>query len=182
MDKLDKLKDEYMLYEVEAVPNNKEEVMKTIKLFIKDMNKSINCTFRAIRENYREEQFAKVRNIFLNALGYEEESIECFSYDTNVLLQHRSLAETYKGYFSRMGSVVNDYNFEDIYKLTMYTYDSYEGNYEYLESLRDSISFMTSGISYCGVGEDTQEVFSKFFTDIFDSVVSKGKEKVKTSS
>lgn len=182
MDKLEKLKDEYMLYEVEVVPNNKEEVMKTIKLFIKDMNKSITCTYKAIRENYREEQFAKVRNVFLSALGYEEESIECFSYDTNVLLQRSSLAETYKEYFSRMGTVVNEDNFGDIYKLTMYTYDSYEVNYEYLESLRDSISYMTSGITYYGVGEDTQKVFSKFFTETFASVVSKGKEKVKTNS
>lgn len=179
MDKLEKLRDEYMLYEVEVVPNNKEEVIKTIKLFIKDMNKSMVCTYKAIRENYREEQFAKVRNVFFSALGYEEENIECFSHDTNVLLQHRSLAGTYMEYFSKMRTVVSEDNFEDVYKLTMYTYDSYENNYEYLESLRDSISFMTSGITYYGKGEDTQEVFSKFFTETFDSVTSRSMLKSK---
>lgn len=175
MSPLERIKDEYMLYELEAIPSSCDETEKVVSVFIDDMDETMKSSVTAVRENYRDEQLAKVKNFFLDMVGYEGEDVEQFGRDTGVVLRISCLAERYKGYFDRMNQEVTDDNYVDMCKLAMFTYGSFTSNYHYLEELRSSIRFAADGIFYCGKGDDTQGDFSDFFEEVFPKTVGSKK-------
>lgn len=170
------ISDEFMLFELEAVPSSCDETVKVVDVFLDDMDETSKSSMVAVRENYRDETIAKVKNFFLDLIGYEGENIEQFDRDSGVVLRIGALAERYREYFDKMKACANDGNYIDVCKLAMFTYRNFTSNYHYLESLRDSIKFATEGVTYYGSGEDTQGEFSDFFEEVFPVV--KGSNKV----
>ena len=175
MTNIDIIKTKYALYETDSIPDDKKETAKVLEYFMDDMDQTMKSSSKAVNENFRDEQISKVKNFFYDLFGYEQEDLEFFSEDTGVILRQSCLAERYKGYFSKMATVVSEENFKEIYKLSMFTYDNYTENYRYLESLRDSIAFATQGVRYFGTEENTQGEFSEFFESVFEGLIEKGK-------
>lgn len=176
MNLVEKIKDEYMLFEADGSPEKEIATKVVLDVFIGDMEETIRSSKIAVKDNFKDEQVTKIKNFFLDLAGYEEENVEQFDRDTGVILRISCLGERYKGYFDRMMESVNNDNFVEMYKLAFFTYQSFTSNYHYLESLRDSIRFAVDGVTYYGSGEDTQGEFSEFFEEVFPVVL--GKEKV----
>lgn len=175
MTDIDIIKTKYALYEPDTMPDDKFDTSKVLEFFMDDMNCTMKSSTKAVHENFRDEQISKVKNFFYDLFGYEQEDLEFFSEDTGIILRQSCLAERYKGYFSRMASIVSGDNFKEIYKLSMFTYDNYTENYRYLESLRDGIAFATQGVRYFGTEENTQGEFSEFFEGVFEGLIEKAK-------
>lgn len=176
MSSVEKIKDEYMLFEADGFPEKEISSKVVLDVFIGDMEETIRSSRVAVRDNFTDEQITKVKNFFLDLAGYDQENVEQFDEDSKVVMRISCLAERYKGYFDRMMESVNSDNFADIYKLAFFTYNCFTSNYHYLESLRDGIRFAVDGVTYYGSGEDSQGEFSEFFEEVFPIVV--GKEKV----
>lgn len=176
MSSIEKIKDCYMLFEADGSPEKEIATRVVLDVFTDDMDETISSSKTAMSDNFKDEQVTKVKNFFLDLFGYEEENLEQFDRDTEVVLRISCLAERYKDYFERMKSATDSDNFSEMYKLAFFTYQSFTSNYHYLESLRDGIRFAVDGVTYYGNGEDSQGDFSEFFEEIFPKV--KGNNKV----
>lgn len=179
MDTLEKIKTEYMLYEPKNMPDNLEGAKDFITVYIDDMEESIIGVKESIRENSIDEVVARIKNVFYVAFGFVEEDTEWYGEDTEVLLKHRELAEKFGGFFSSMKDALTEDNFINICSLAQFTNENYLANYNYLESLRDAVEYSARGITFFGVGEDTQEEFEEFFTEEFLNITNKGIQKNK---
>ena len=176
MAKVENIKAQYMVYDAESVPSCVYEVARALELFVGDMDETIRSSRKASRDNCRYIQISKLTNFFYDLFGYEVEDSEVYSTDTDLIIRQRFLADRYREHFLEMLDALSMDNFYDIYKLSMFTYDSYADNYRYLESLRDGVAFAGQGIGYYAPGEDTQVAFSEFFDEEIQGL--KGKEKV----
>lgn len=175
MSSVEKLKTEYMLFEADNMPDREIATKVVLDVFSDDMDETISSSKTAVADNFKDEQVTKVKNFFLDLFGYEEENLEQFDRDTGVVLRISCLAERYKDYFERMKSATDNDNFSEMYKLAFFTYQSFTSNYHYLESLRDSIRFAATGVTYFGSGEDSQGEFAEFFEETFPVVVGSKK-------
>lgn len=172
---LEYIKTKYMLYESPAESKSRTETIAVIDLFVDDMDEAIKTSGSAVKENFRDEQIARIKNIFYDFFGYEEEDVEHYSLDSGVVLRHGCLAERYRNYYVKMREIVNDDNYQDICRLAMFTCDSYYENYNYLENIRAGIKFATQGITFYGGGEDTQGEFNDFIDKELERLSLRGK-------
>lgn len=166
----EKLDTEYMLYEPDCLPSSLLETKKVAQLFIDDMDESIISAAAAIKENIKDAQIARIKNTFLEMIGYQGEDIEQYFVDSEIVIRCSKLATRYKDYFLKMQNICNEENYAEMCKLAFFTYKNFADNYQYLESLRDSIKFAEDGITYYGVGEDSQAVFKTFFENIINGM------------
>lgn len=176
MDTLEKIKTEYMTYENDCIPKNVKETRLVTNTFVSCMSNTINNIIRAADRNCRDEQITIIKNYFYDFFGYEVDNVDCFQDDNVLLLRHNSLAEKYRKFFLEIKEKTNEYNFIDMCSLAMFTYDSYQSNFNYIEALRDRVVYRIRGITYYAPGEDSVLEFETFFTETIKSITSKKRE------
>ena len=177
MEQLEKIKTQYMLME-EIPVKDISDVFGILGVYLNDVNESKRTASSSILRNNFDYKVGSIKRTVNEFLGYEED----FDYlieDTEVLKQHILLAGSYEEKFLKLREKLNDDNFLVMSRLIQFTHDNYINNFNYLESVRDSIGFAAQGIEYYGVYEDDSEAFSVFFLEEFTNILSKGREKTK---
>lgn len=168
MEKVD-LKDLYALKEVDfEMCESVEDVLKVIGSDCCLIEEDKLSIIDAIKGNEHDILVTKIQNIF-NIFTYEDYAwIE----DDNLLLdEEMDLACKFLGYYNKLVGTINEVNFRDVYKLSLFTGEQYVSNLERLEDMRDAINFASRGIGYySGNTLDTRSEFDLFFDEEFNRV------------
>lgn len=176
MDKFEKIKTEYMLFEQENHPDDLEDAKECVGVYIEDMDDSLVGIRKSMRENTFEIYFNGIRNFVNMILDYVPEDREWYIADNEVLERHRNLAISYRYMFGLIKESMNDDNYQELFRLAEFTHNSYMSNYQHLESIRDSIEYSTRGITYYGSGCDTMSEYVLFFNEELGRI--KGEKKI----
>ena len=171
MDKYERIKTEYMLFEADTLPEDFDDAKECLNVYIEDMDDSLKGIRRSVRENTFEICINGIRNFVNLILDYVPEEKEWYIADNEVLERHRVVAVRYREMFSLIKDSMTDSNYQELTKLAEFTHNSYMSNYHYLESVRDSIEYSARGITYYGGGDDTLSEYSMFFNETMARIV-----------
>lgn len=181
MDKLEKVKTEYALFEEEKSINaSSESVYALLEHCHYEMVYSVKTATKAIKQNSFDYKLEKAKSVVGQIFGYDI-SCDWILEDSEYLAKQISLAKGFDNYFVRLCEQLDDENYLEVSRLTQFTLDKYLDNYSYLESLRNAVNLSSSGITYYGKGDSDYEEFATFFEEEFNKEILKAdrSEKVK---
>lgn len=178
MKKYDKLKMEYLLFEDKKV-DSLESVYAFLDHYHDEMEYSISSSKKAIIENKIDYNIEKIKGIFFDVFDIVN-SYDWILEDIEFVKKQIVLAKDFDGYFSRLREQLSDDNFLEISRIAQFTYQKYISNFNYIESIRDSINMSAAGIFYCGIEEKDCDEFKMFFEDMLEDVLIKNNESSKT--
>lgn len=182
MDKLEKIKTEYALYEEDNSINTSScAVYALLEHCHYEMMCSLKSSTKAIKKNNFDYRLEKTKSIVGQIFGYDI-SYDWILEDTECLEKQISLAKGFDNYFVRLCEQLDDENYLGVSRLAQFTLDKYLDNYSYLESLRNGVYLsLTSGITYYGKGDSDEEEYATFFEEEFSNIILKSvkSEKIK---
>lgn len=182
MDKLEKIKTEYALYEEEKdISVSSEAVYALLEHCHYEMMCSLKTATKAIKKNSFDYKLEKAKSVVGQIFGYDI-SYEWILEDSEYLERQVILAQGFDNYFVRLCAQLDDENYLEVSRLTQFTLDKYLANYSYLESLRNGVYLsFTSGITYYGKGDSDEEEYATFFEEEFINTILKNNksEKIK---
>lgn len=180
MDKLEKIKTEYMLFERDFRPASLEEAQSLIGSYIDDMKDSRIGLRKCALENTINKARDSFMNIIARIAGYDPLATACYDEDTEILHKHRVLIDKYDSFFKQMFGSLSDDNYDAITRLAQFTRDNYLENYNYLESLRDGIEiYYNNGIEMICPGSESQDEFGEFYREEYANIMNSGKQYIK---
>jgi len=111
----------------------------------------------------------KVQNIF-GVFG--EDDYEWIEEDNVLLDEQYNLSCKYLGYYNKLVNIINEENYKDIYKLVNFMGFNYVSNFEYFETMRDSINLASRGIGFSSSdgSYDTREEFEELFNNEYNRI------------
>ena len=174
MDKLEKIKTEYALFEEEGCICS-QCVFTLLEQCHFKMMRSANEINKSIKQNNLDCKLQKAKSIVGQIFGFDI-SYDCILKDTECLDKQLSLAKGFDNYFVMLFGQLNDENYLEVSKLTQFTLDKYLNNYSNLESLRNVVKSSSSGTTYYDTDDSDVSEFDTFFEEEFSNILKKGKK------
>ena len=140
---------------------NLEEFLAFIDIEIDDYKYAEKDFKRELRENARWKLEAQIRNFFF--FIFEEEEVDLYDLDTEIVLQCVTLVQKMEEYFRRIRGVATESNFGPLTKLVDFSNDQYYVQRDYYDYERDQLEFSARGIRMFNPKfEDRREALLEF--------------------
>lgn len=111
MEKIDKIRTEYMLFEVGCVPNSKEELAD----YLEEVAAGLAYTYKSIINAKRDDRFSLFINKFISFLGFStDDSEKYFHMDIEVLEKYGESVGTYEFLYQRLLANITEDNQDKI--------------------------------------------------------------------
>ena len=176
MEKIDKIRTEYMLFEVDCVPECKDDVVD----YFEEVADGLAYTYKSIINAKRYDRFNLFVNSFLSFWGLPtEDSDRYFWIDIDILKKYGDAVGTYEFLYQRLLASITDDNWLDIYRLGSFMENKSIATDNYYKRVFESMAVSYQGIMCIAGGEDETSVFRELFEEELKVILSKGNEKVK---
>ena len=123
--------------------NNLDEFNIYLDILMDDRDEKIDDIEKEIKENHLYEFEARIRNA-LNII-FEEEEVEFYDEDNNILDMYISLEKVYKKYLEDVKFIARNYNYKRLLKFIDFMLEHYSERIEYIDYLRDQLEYKYKG-------------------------------------
>jgi hypothetical protein len=165
MKTIEEIKEEYKEYKTQSTfVTTLEDFITFLDVGIDESNVGISDFSTEIHENKKWQITAFIRNLF--PMFFEEEDIEFYNYDNELLEQGVSLAYTQKEYYQVIKNIANEENYKELLRLTDFAADYYCHHIDYIEAGRDILEMRFKGYTmYNSRFKDNRKSFHEFFVE-----------------
>ncbi len=173
------IQEEYKLFNNEfwELVSNYKDVNGFINNFGKDLEEDERDLVMSLKENKVQLLKAKI----INLVGFLEEDIESYKEENKYIEKELEVVKLYKKMLKKMQEVLNEENFQEIFKLFDFTIISYGENINFWEAKRDRVICAQKGIMFIDNSSiSTMDSFKAFFEDEISQIsLIKPVEKIK---
>ena len=162
MKTLEDIEKEYGEFEIKSnFVSNFDELITFLEIGLDDTFENEKDYVRELRENRRWRIDALVRNFFF--FLFEEEDVEFYDYDNQILKDAIQMIREYRSLFTRMLVVASEENRLELIKLVDFLGDYYNRHVDYFDHRRDQLEMAFRGFQmYNSKYEDNREVVYQF--------------------
>lgn len=168
---------------LEFIPENKkiykkEDMNYYIEAGIEDIEESIEDLKKQRLLNIKDQIEAKIRN-FLFFL-FEQEEVEYYDEDNELIKECINFSKIYLKVYQDISEIVDEENYQELYKLVEFSTIHYNENVEYLNDQRRNLEYQYQGIYYFSNHKDTRDELIEFLQEKIKKYQKKKVVKQKT--
>lgn len=179
-EKIERIRTEYMLTEVDGEVTSYEDMVKYLKSELSDMAYSYKHVVNSIWHDTFELYKTRALNSLFSILGFEEDPEEYLVKDIEALKLYGESIGVYEFLYQRLRASLTEDNWHDIYVLGEFMGNKFLQTDNYYTRVIQSIEVSYEGIMCVAGGEDETPLFREVFEEELNKILSKGKEKVKS--
>lgn len=162
MKTLEEIEQEYAKFTpVSTFITNRDGLITFLGVGIGDTLEIERDYIKELRKNKKDQLDAKIRKFFF--FIFEQEEVEFYDEDNEVIKELRCLVLKYRELFERMISIATESNFQELVKLADFLTMYYNEHIDYFEEERDRIELQYKGIiMYNSRHQDNRKVIEEF--------------------
>ena len=172
MKKISEIEEEFKTYKAKSESvTNLNEFMTYLIVGVDDAEENIKECKKEIKANKRMYIPACIRNLF--PLIYEEEDVEFYLDDNELIVRMIRATLTQKDYYEKIMGIVDENNFLELLRLADFSTDYYNEFINYIDMKRTSLESLYKGIRVVNNRtSDNSEVFDEFFIKKLEEITS----------